>query len=426
MTLTANDQPRRILLASVGSYGDVFPFLALGEKLQARGHDVTILTSGYFTNLVEKSGLKVAPVGTSDQYRSYVSNPDLLHPYRGLMLTRRMLLSIIEPIYEYLRDEWQVDGSLVASSPYCMAARIAEEKLHIPLVTICPAPIAMGSKVDPPTVSSILSPDRIPRSLWPLFGHSVSWMTDKVLGTQVNAFRRKLGLKKMRSLMSWWHASRGTISLFPDWFAPARTDWPTRHAYAGFPVCMPQSLTDDANTSQNETLEQFLSHSKRPLLFYPGSNASHLRRYFEVCSKVCEQLGRRGIVVAPAALDLNGRHEPHMLVLPFVSMGTTLPRIELAIHHGGIGTVAACLSAGVAQLIRPMFSDQPDNATRIVRLGVGSCLSDSRFNASQVGREIERLIQDPTVQSQCIYYRDRMKSVNGLANAAHLLETNAC
>ncbi len=425
MTFSASGQPRRILLASVGSYGDVFPFLALGEVLKSRGHDVTLLTSGYFTKLVEQAGLKIAPVGTSDQYKSYVSNPDLLHPFRGLMLTRRMLNSIIEPIYEYLCSQWQDESSIVASSPYCMAARIAEEKMSIRLVTICPAPIAMGSKIDPPAVSSVLSPERIPRSLLKLFGHTVSRVTDHVLGGQVNAFRRNLGLRKMYSLMSWWHAPRGTISLFPSWFAPAREDWPVRHAHAGFPVCMPRSLTNQPNTSTDERLEQFLSQSKRPLLFYPGSNAGHLGRYFDVCSKACRELGRKGIVVAPAAMDLNDRQDAHMLVLPFVSMGQTLPRVDLVIHHGGIGTIASCLSAGVPQLIRPMFSDQPDNATRVARLGVGSWLPDSRFRVSQVVGAVKRLVQDPQIRLQCLNYREKMQSMNGLTNAADLLEMYA-
>ncbi len=417
--------PQRILLASVGSYGDVFPFLALGKELQSRGHDVTLLTSGYFTGLVEQAGLKFAPVGTSDQYKAYVSNPNLLHPLRGLMLTRRMLNSIIEPIYEYLRAEWQDENSMIASSPYCMAARIAEEKLGIQLVTICPAPIAMGSKVDPPAVSTLLSPERVPRSLLKLFGHTVSRVTDHVLGSKVNDFRRALGLKKIHSLMSWWHATRGTISLFPTWFAPSHDDWPIRHAYAGFPVCMPSSLTDIPTTVSDERLEQFLSQSKPPLLFYPGSNAGHLRRYFDICSQACRELGRTGIVVAPAAMDLNDRQDAHMFVLPFVSMGRTLPCVDLVIHHGGIGTIAACLSAGVPQLIRPMFADQPDNATRVARLGVGSWLPASRFQVSQVVRTVKHLIHDPQIRSQCLHYRDRMKSENGLTNAADLVETYA-
>jgi len=425
MSAAIQNHPRRMLIASVGSYGDVFPFLALGERLKARGHDVTLLTSGYFTKLVEDAGLKMAPVGTPEQYQAYITDPNLLHPLRGFMLTRRMLSSIVKPIYEYLRDEWQNANTLIVSSPYCMASRIAEETLNIPLVTVCPAPIAMGSVVDPPVVSPLLSPSHVPRMFRKLFGQSVNWMTDRTLGSPINKFRKQLGQSKMHSLMHWWHARRGTISLFPEWFAPASIDWPSPHTYAGFPLCTPRNVVTDRNPVTAAKLDEILSSPKRPLLFYPGSNASHLRQYFEICEKVCQQMGRSGILVAPAAIDLGDQLSSHLLVVPFVSMNQTLPQVAAAIHHGGIGTIAACISAGVPQLIRPMVSDQPDNAARVARLGVGSWLSNARFRVADVTRALEPLIGDPLVASRCQLYRERMQATDGLTIAADLIESLA-
>ena len=177
----------------------------------------------------------------------------------------------------------------------------------------------------------------------------------------------------------------------------------------------------DPNPSKAARLDEILSNPKRPLLFYPGSNASHLRQYFEICEKVCQQMGRTGILVAPAAIDLGEPQSSHLLVVPFVSMNQTLPRVAAAIHHGGIGTIAACFSAGVPQLIRPMFSDQPDNAARVTRLGVGSWLPNARFRVAEIVRTLEPLIGDPQVASQCQIYRERMQAIDGLTIAADLI-----
>jgi rhamnosyltransferase subunit B len=419
--------PRRILLASVGSYGDVFPFLALGQLLHQHGHDVTILTSGYFTEMVESAGLKIMPVGTPEQYSEYVSNPDLIYPFKGLRLTQKILTVIMQPMIEYIRDEWQTPNSLVAASPYCMAARIAQEAYKIPLLTINLAPISLGSIVDPPTLTPFMSPERIPKAFRPWLGRTMHWVTDRTIGKSVNQMRRSLGLAPMRRLMRWWHSPQGTISLFPEWFASSGVDWPDNHQFAGFPESgmMKSSKPHLANSPGRNDLENFLNNSSRLLLFYPGSNASHLKRYFEVCSQVCKQLDYKGILVAPVAKDLESVSDSQMLVTSFVPMETTLSRVQATVHHGGIGTIADCLKAGVPQLIRPMFSDQPDNAMRVCKLGVGASIADSKFRSPWVAKVLRSLIEDPAVAAQCQEYQRKTRELHGLAKTASIIETFA-
>ena len=411
---------RRILLATIGTYGDVFPFLSLGKRLLARGHDVTLLTSGFFKDAVEGAGLKIAPVGTAEQYQAYVSNPNLVHPYRGLFLTAQILHSVLEPIYDYIRDGWQTANSIIVSSPYCMGARIAQESLNIRLITVCLAPIAMGSTLDPPAITAFVAPTSIPKSFRSHFGSSVHWLTDRVIGRTVNKMRSKLGMKRMQKLMQWWHSPEGSISLFPEWFAQPSSDWPLHHCFAGFPTT---SCSNEFGQGDNVALQQFLSRERRTLLFYPGSNASHISHYFSVCAQVCERLGYQGVFVAPAARDLDNISAPHMLVTAFVPMDRTMRSVQAVVHHGGIGTIADCLNAGVPQLIRPMFGDQYDNAVRVSRLGVGSWLSDSQFRVPKVVGALEKLLNSQTVASQCCHYQARIRETNGLETVANMIES---
>lgn len=410
--------PRRILLASVGSYGDVFPFLSLGKLLVQRGYEVSFLTSGYFTQWVQQAGMQMVPVGTAEEYQAYVSNPDLLHPLKGLWLTRKILNSILEPIYNYICREWWTPGSLIIASPYCVAARIARETLDCRLLTLNIAPISLGSNLDPPTISPWISPQHIPRSLRFLFGRMVHWVTDQILGRSVNAFRRKLGLKRVHQLMQWWHSPDGSYSLFTDWFAAAKADWPKQHRYLGFPECRsePSQLDPDLNN--------FLADYPQTLLFYPGSNASRLHAYMQVCRETCERLGCGGILVAPAALDVPRKLDKHMYVSSFLPMQAVLPRVRAAVHHGGIGTVADCLAAGVPQLIRPVFADQPDNATRIRALGVGDWLSVNQFHASGVSSRLKSLLADEQVAEKCRVFQHRMRQSHGLTALGDALESS--
>ena len=416
---TSAVSPRRILLVSVGSYGDVFPFLSMGKVLQGRGHDVTILTSGYFTELVEQNGLKIAPVGTREQYESYVNNPNLIYPIKGLKLTQQILETILQPIYEYIQAEWLTPNTIIAASPYCMALRIAQEVHKIPLLTITLAPMTLGSICDPPAITTLVSPERMPRIFRRMYGQAVHWITDHFVGNSVNRMRAKLGLKPFHKLLQWWHSPAGTISLFSEWFAAKSQDWPVNHQYAGFPTSEKPNLSRERHDGD---LEKFISQSKPSVLFYPGSNASQLKKYFEVCSQACAKLGCNGIFVAPVAKDLGSDFPEHMLVRSFVPMASTLLRVKVAVHHGGMGTIADCFQAGVPQLIRPMFGDQPDNARRVAKLGVGDWIAGSKFRLNGVTSKLNELIRSPVVAAQCQEIQDRMRAENGLEIASNCIE----
>ena len=58
-----------VLISCVGSAGDVYPFIAIGQALRKRGHRVDLLTSPYFRERIESAGLQFAPIGTLDDYR---------------------------------------------------------------------------------------------------------------------------------------------------------------------------------------------------------------------------------------------------------------------------------------------------------------------------------------------------------------------
>ena len=69
-----------ILLVTIGSAGDVHPFVGLGVALKQRGHRVTVITNPYFMQTVEHAGLALISLGTADEYRKTIQNPDLWHP----------------------------------------------------------------------------------------------------------------------------------------------------------------------------------------------------------------------------------------------------------------------------------------------------------------------------------------------------------
>ena len=105
----------------------------------------------------------------------------------------------------------------------------------------------------------------------------------------------------------------------------------------------------------------------------------------------------------------------------YVPLSQLLPRAAALVHHGGIGTASQALAAGVPQLVMPMAHDQPDNADRIKRLGVGRALKPKRFTAANVARELSALDTED-VRHACQAVATRFVGQDPLGRTCELIE----
>jgi rhamnosyltransferase subunit B len=94
----------------------------------------------------------------------------------------------------------------------------------------------------------------------------------------------------------------------------------------------------------------------------------------------------------------------------YVPFGRVLPRCAAIVHHGGIGTTAQGLAAGLPQVVMPMAHDQPDNAARLVRLGVGRSLPPREFHAANLGEALDQLVENPAVQEAADLLRRQLQA----------------
>ena len=102
-----------------------------------------------------------------------------------------------------------------------------------------------------------------------------------------------------------------------------------------------------------------------------------------------------------------------------------LPRAAALVHHGGIGTLAQALRAGCPQLVMPMAFDQPDNAVRLERLGVGRYLRPSRFTGVAAARELEALLGSEEVARACRDIASRFEGIDPVTRTCELIEAAA-
>jgi UDP:flavonoid glycosyltransferase YjiC (YdhE family) len=194
-------------------------------------------------------------------------------------------------------------------------------------------------------------------------------------------------------IFSRWNQSPDLVlGMFPEWFGAPQPDWPPQTRLVGFPLYDPRPAP-----GLSQQLEEFLAAGEPPIVFAPGSANSQAASFFRTAVEVCTRLGRRGLLVTrfpeqvPPDLPRTVRH------FEFVPFGLLLPRAAALVHHGGIGTCAQGLAAGLPQLVMAMAFDQLDNGQRLARLGTGAVLRVSQFRPKRVAGEMARLLESPTV-----------------------------
>jgi rhamnosyltransferase subunit B len=409
------------LLITIGSHGDVHPFVGLGIRLMERGHRVRLITNAHFEPLVRSAGIEFIELGKASEYLELASRPELWNPRRAFFTVFGEVMRSLEAVYETIQQHLSRQ-TVVASSSLCLGARIAQDKLRFPHATIHLAPGVFRSEYEPPKLPGLFMPSWLPRTwkraIWALGDRLV---LDPFIGPRVNAFRVKLGLPPIRHVVrDWWHSPTMTIGMFPDWFAEPQPDWPPQLRLTGFP------LYDERGIARlSRPLQNFLSGGETPIAFTPGSAMFHGGPFFEAAVDACRRLGRRGILLSRHAKHIPVSLPPGVIHADYVPFSELLPQVAALVHHGGIGTSAQAMAAGVPQLVTPICHDQLDNAERMRRLGVARTIPMSRFNGRRGARLLGLLTGSDAVSAACGNVAGRFPNLDGLGSTCDALESLA-
>jgi rhamnosyltransferase subunit B len=409
----------RILIYPMGSSGDVHPFIGVGKALQNRGHEVFIITSGYFEELVKRAGLGFRPVGTAEDFQRVQDDPDIWHPTRAFQtLVKRGLNLSYGPIVEYARELHKPGDTVMLAGTLAIGARNARDLLGIPLATVHLAPCLFLSAHRLPRMHGAPVPQWAPRWLKRLMWRVGSGVADKHVLPVLNTFRRELGLPPARDIIrDWWHSPDRVIGLFPDWFGPPQPDWPKQVRLTGFP------MFDEAGMNQTPPeVEEFLAAGEPPVVFTPGTSMAHGLEFFETGLKALKLIGRRGILLSKFEHTIPRDLPPGVRHFKDVPFSEVLPRSAALVYHGGIGTCAQALRAGIPHLVYHMAHDQLDNLSRIRDLGVGDGLAPKHFKPKRVASMLEKLLNEPEIKRRAAAISQRFDTEAWMRQTCDLVE----
>lgn len=405
------------LLAS-GTRGDVQPYLALGIGLCAAGFDVRIATHTNFAAMVAPTGLSFAQLDAnpSDLFArpggEYALRFDLRHPLRNLSASINYWREV-RPVFARLIDSaWraaQGSDALVIGLPTLWGARIAEA-LRIPYVRGLLQPFTptrdFPSPLLPFTFSLGASYNRltyriVEQSMW------LSWR---------GAINQLLKLHSERSSEAAQSKSALTLYGFSSRVVPRPSDW-TAERITGY-----WFLPAPPNWQPCAELEKFLDAGAPPVYIGFGSiGVRDENKTLEIILRALTQTGLRA-VISVSHNFANVNLPDNIFPVIDVPHDWLFQRVATVVHHGGAGTTAAGLRAGVPAIIVPLAVDQFFWGKRVAELGVGTRpIPQSALTSEALSRALAQVTSDAGMKTRAKILAEKISSEDGIARAVELI-----
>ena len=391
-----------VLLVAVGTAGDVYPFLRIARDLLARGHTVTLLGVSVHEDAAARAGVPFHAMGTEAQFQAALEHPDVWHPRKGFRVLWAGMHDHVDALPEFIAGLPAEEPLVMLAHPLALigAGLARARRPDLRIVAAWLAPANLRTVHDPLTIG----PLRIPRWM-PLAWRRWLWarvdagLIDKVAVPDINAARARYGLGTVRHFVdALQRTADAHLTLFPAWYGATMPDWPAPLAEGAFALYDPQL---DARLPAG--LEDFLAAGPAPLVLTPGSGNRQAARWLARALEAAWRLGRRALVLTPLRGQVPATLPEGVLWLPYVPLRPLLPRAAALVHHGGIGTTAEALRAGVPQVIVPLANDQFDHAARVTALAAGCGLAGGAAGARPraLALALERLLTSPDIRDGC-------------------------
>ncbi|MCB5182580.1 glycosyltransferase [Streptomyces antimicrobicus] len=357
----------RVLIVTVGSWGDVAPYTGLGQRLAGAGHTVALATHARFEAAVTACGLGFRPLPVDP--RDELASPDgqglaraagpAMEMARMARLARTFMPRLAQGIADAVRAA-PVDALLAATlaEPVC---HVLGDALDLPVVGAYLQPVTPTAG-HPPLVASTRS---LGAPANRLAGHLLRAAAEPLFAPAVAALRRELGLpRRVLSGPLALPRARTVVHGFSPRVVPRPADWPAGHRAEGY--WWPAGPGPDWRPDPR--LADFLDAGPPPVFLGFGSFVTtDAERLSRLLARACRLARVRGVIQAGwSGLHAEG---PDLLTVAEVPHSWLFPRTAAVVHHAGAGTTAAGLRAGVPAVPVPVQLDQHFWAARLTALG---------------------------------------------------------
>lgn len=411
----------RIAIHTLGTRGDIQPYLALALGLKARGHEVLLAAPSQFEAFVGTRGIAFAHL--PGEYLELMESPEAKAAIAGgggFAAGFKMLKHFRPIARKQLAAEWSAAQrfrpELIVYHPKAVGVPHIAEALRCLAVLASPLPGFTPTR-------EFASPMVPFRSLGPLNRATHSLMA----GSGDALFRGMIGDWRVRDLGLPRRARRGaspdaTLYAYSPHVVPLPTDWPASVDVAGY-----WFLDDDQSWTPSPELATFLAGGGPPIYVgfgsMPGLDAQAMTR---LVVDALAEAGERGVLATGGGAISADHAARHVYVIDGAPHDKLFPLMSACVHHGGAGTTAASLRAGKPTVICPFFGDQPFWAHRVEDLGLGPAAVDlKKLSISALAAAIREAIDKPAYELRAEAIGRAIRAEDGVARAISFLESRA-
>lgn len=413
----------RIILTTIGSFGDLHPKIAIALELQKRGHNIVIATHKEYQSKIEALGFefhRIRPDNTA------LSDPQEMARMMDLKtgteyVIRNWVGANLRETYTDLMNIAK-DADLIIASEGVVAARLVAEKLGIRWVFAVLQPASFLSVYDPSVIPVFPFLAKFPR-LGSIFSQGIiqlSKIISKSWAEPIHQLRSEIGLPPLvgSPFIDDKYSPYLVLAMFSSVFAKPQLDWPKNTVITGFTF---YDGSKDAGELTPE-LKQFLDAGKPPIIFTLGSAAVMTPgSFYQESIQAAKLLKRRAVLLIGKNAPPDNLSED-IIAVGYTPYSQIFPRACAIVHQGGIGTTAQALRAGRPTVIMPYSHDQPDNAARVERLGTSRTIPRNHYSAARVAKKLGELLENPNYAAKAAEIGRIIQAENGVAVACDAIE----
>jgi MGT family glycosyltransferase len=397
----------KILIPTIGTRGDVQPYIALAQGLIARGHDVTIATHPIQQGLVETYQVPFVPIGTDidlgDETARIYENA--WHWTIGFQRVMRFSFSMLEQTHQdILALAKDIDLMIISHTG---AGSIEAAKLDIPNLSVTLFPQAIPAK--DPTQSLVQ------RTISQLAGAGMSLLMER----PVNKIRRRLGVGPMGPE----GITSKKLNLIPvsPLVSPPNPLWDPRHHITGF-----WFSSEPPGWQVPARLERFIKSGPPPVVISLGAMAvrgAGADQAARMALSAVQQAGVRAVIQGWGESLKDIKLPETIFKAGSVPHSWLLDRAAALVHHGGFGTTAAGLRAGIPAQVVPHIIDQFMWGQRVFELGSGpQPIPRNKLTIESLNLALGRLLEDTDMRRTARRIGEQIRTENGVGKACDFIE----
>jgi UDP:flavonoid glycosyltransferase YjiC (YdhE family) len=416
----------RIAVLAVGSRGDVQPLVALAAGLRSAGHDVTLATSPVHARLVHGAGVAFVPLeGDPNDLMAAAQSRAWQAAGHNPARFRTSLGELVRPLADQLlEDSWAAceDAEALVWTPLSPIGYHLAEALGIPGLLAALQPLTPNTEFVCPPLPRLPLPRLLAASYnagAPRVVEQAAWLLFRSMASQ---WRARLGLApaSLRSPYARMRAQGAPVLYgFSSRVVPKPASWGEEQLITGYWFHDGGSQWRPARA-----LERFLAAGSAPIgITFGGMAGGTAARALGAALEALGFSGERAVVIGgdldrvPAALL------DHVFPLAEVPHDWLFPQLSMVVHHGGAGTTAAALRAGVPSVVVPFFADQPFWGHRVHRIGAGPRpVPARRVSPADLVAAFDKALHDPSVRAHAALAGRLLSAEDGVQNAVLAIE----